>query len=74
LFDLDNDPEETKDLSHLDKYMDIINELKLELYKICDPEEINKLAFKDQDKMIQSYGGIEVAGKLGATGATPPPK
>ena len=35
---------------------------------------MNELAFKDQDKMIKSYGGIEEAKKLGANAATPPPK
>ncbi len=74
LFDLEQDPEEMIDLSQIDEYKDILNELKSDLYEICDPEEMNKQAFIDQDKMIEAYGGIEAAGKLGASGATPPPK
>jgi len=74
LFNLETDPEETRDLSQNSEFKHILNELKRDLYKICDPEETNKLAFEDQDKMIREYGGIEAAGKLGATGATPPPK
>ena len=66
--------EETRDLSQNSEFKHILNEFKRDLYKICDPEETNKLAFEDQDKMIREYGGIEAAGKLGATGATPPPK
>ena len=73
LFNLETDPEETTDLSQISEFKLILNELKRDLYHICDPEEINKLAFEDQDKMIKEYGGIEAAGKLGATGATPPP-
>ena len=74
LFDLEQDPEEMTNLSQIDEYKDILNELKSDLYEICDPEETNKQAFIDQDKMIENYGGIEAAGKLGASGATPPPK
>ena len=35
---------------------------------------MNELAFKDQDDLIESYGGIERAKNLGANAATPPPK
>ena len=42
---------------------------------ICNPKETNELAFKDQDAMIERYGGIEKAKELGrGFGATPPPK
>ena len=74
LFDLEQDPEEMNDLSQINEYKDILNELKSDLYQICDPEVMDKQAFIDQDKMIEGYGGIEAAGKLGASGATPPPK
>ena len=73
LFDLENDPDELSDLSQKSELIDICNELKRDLCNICDPEVMNKLAFEDQDKMIKGYGGIEAAGNLGATGATPPP-
>ena len=73
LFDLENDPDELSNLSQKNEFINICNELKRDLYNICDPEVMNKLAFEDQDKMIKSYGGIEAAGNLGATGATPPP-
>ena len=74
LFNLEIDPEETTDLSQKKEYQMTLNELRADLYNICNPEEMNELAFQDQDEMIQNYGGIEVASKLGATGATPPPK
>ena len=74
LFDLSKDPEEINDLSQNKEYEGVLKELKYDLYEICNPEEMDELAFKDQDKMIENYGGIEAASKLGATGATPPPK
>ena len=75
LFDLDEDPEEINDLSEISNYKDVLKDLNSELFKICNPKEINKLAFKDQDDMIKRYGGIEEAKKLGTkAGATPPPK
>ena len=73
-FDLSKDPEEINDLSQNKEYEGVLKELKYDLYEICNPEEMDELAFKDQDKMIENYGGIEAASKLGATGATPPPK
>ena len=74
LFDLENDPEEINDLSKDPKYLNILVELEKDLHNICNPKEINELAFKDQDDMIERYGGIEEAKKLGANAATPPPK
>ena len=62
LFDIENDPEEENNLSNNPKFSDILTKLNIELLKICDPKEINNLAFKDQDDMIEGYG------------ATPPPK
>ena len=74
LFDIENDPEEENNLSNNLKFSDVLNQLNIELLKICDPKEINNLAFKDQDDMIEGYGGIEKAKELGANAATPPPK
>ena len=74
LFDLENDPEEINNLSKDPKFFNILNELNRDLQNICDPKETNELAFKDQDAMIERYGGIEEAKKLGANAATPPPK
>ena len=74
LFDLDSDPEEEHDLSNDPSFKKIIEDLNADLLKICDPEKMNELAFKDQDDLIESYGGIEKAKNLGANAATPPPK
>jgi choline-sulfatase len=61
--------------SYIDeKTIKVSDTINIELLKICDPKEINNLAFKDQDDMIEGYGGIEKAKQLGANAATPPPK
>ncbi len=73
LFDLEDDPEETVNLSKNKNYKIILNELKENLFEICDPIEMNDLAFLDQDDLIKKHGGIDGASKLGASGATPPP-
>lgn len=72
LFDLEADPEELVDVAA--ERQDIVAELEAELRKICDPEAVDKQAFADQAALIASFGGREAALKLGAPGATPPPK
>ena len=61
-------------MSNDPNYKNVIEDLNSELFKICDPEKMNELAFKDQDDLIESYGGIEEAKNLGANAATPPIK
>ena len=61
-------------MSNDPSFKKIIEDLNADLLKICDPEKMNELAFKDQDDLIESYGGIEMAKNLGANAATPPPK
>jgi choline-sulfatase len=74
LFDLVNDPEETCNLADQQESLDIKNFMHQELLKVCDPEQIDKLAFADQDAMIERLGGRETALTLGAPGATPAPE
>ena len=52
---------------------DVVAEMERALREVCDPVEMNDLAFADQDAMIARYGGREAASKLGAPAATPPP-
>ena len=73
LFDLVNDPEELENRASDPTCATILQELHSELRKICDPEATDAQAFKDQAELIEHYGGREVALKLGAPGATPPP-
>ncbi|MGI9355872.1 MAG: sulfatase-like hydrolase/transferase [Rhizobiaceae bacterium] len=74
LFDLKNDPQELIDLATDPALADKLVELRAGLFAICDPDEIDALAHADQAAMIERYGGREVALKLGAPAATPPPQ
>lgn len=74
LFDLEADPEETQNVAADPANADVMAMLKRELYAICDPDKTNEQAFADQAALIEHYGGLEAAMKLGAPAATPPPK
>ncbi len=73
LFDLNSDPEELVDLGLRPDHAEIRDMMHAELMQICDPDQVDALAFADQAAMIERYGGREEALKLGAPGATPPP-
>ena len=74
LFDLAADPEELTNRATDPTCKDVLSDLHQELRRICDPVATDALAFQDQAAMIDRYGGREAALKLGAPGATPPPK
>ncbi|MEC7256201.1 MAG: sulfatase-like hydrolase/transferase, partial [Pseudomonadota bacterium] len=74
LFNLSDDPEETTNRADDPACADVLAELEQALRRICDPTEMNDLAFADQDAMINGYGGKEVAMNMGAPAATPPPE
>ncbi|MCY4333579.1 MAG: sulfatase-like hydrolase/transferase [Litoreibacter sp.] len=74
LFDLETDPEELKNRADDPAYEAVLQNLHYELRKICDPEKVDALAFEDQAALIERMGGRDAALKLGAAGATPPPR
>ncbi len=74
LFDLVADPEEANNLAENPEYADVLADLTQELHKIVDPDAANAQAFADQAALVESHGGLQAALKLGAPGATPPPK
>lgn len=59
LFDLENDPEELNDLANEIEYAQVLKECEDELRSIVNPEEVDKLAKKDQGIMIEQLGGRE---------------
>ncbi|MBN9425499.1 MAG: sulfatase-like hydrolase/transferase [Burkholderiales bacterium] len=73
LFDLDADPEELNDLAGDPAHADVVRQMEAELRRICDPEAVDALAKQDQRAMIERLGGLAVAAKMGAGGATPVP-
>ncbi|MBT9385355.1 sulfatase-like hydrolase/transferase [Pseudooceanicola sp. CBS1P-1] len=74
MFDLQSDPGETVNRAADPACMAKRAELYAALHAICNPAEVDAMAFEDQDALIASYGGREAAMKVGAVGATPPPK
>jgi len=74
LFDLEDDPEELVDRAQDADCAEVVAELHADLRQICDPDAVNAQAFADQAALIARHGGPEAAMKLGAPGATPPPK
>lgn len=74
LFNLAQDPEETTNRAKDPDAASVLADLEAELRNICDPAAMNDLAFADQDALIESYGGPELAKNIGAPAATPPPE
>ena len=74
LFDLDNDPEELANLADHPEYATIKDDLYRELYVICDPDEVEARAHREQRELVESYGGLEAVKDMGPKGATPPPE
>jgi choline-sulfatase len=74
LFDLESDPEELNDLAGDPAFAHEVQRMEAELRRICDPEAVDARAKADQRAMIETLGGVEVASRMGAGGATPVPK
>ena len=73
LFNLVTDPEELVDLAGDPAFSETLAAMHAALLEICDPEAVNAQAHQDQRALVESYGGMEVASKIGTPGATPPP-
>lgn len=73
LFDLETDPEEAHDLAGDPSHGAQLARMEAALRAELDPEAVDAQAFADQDALIVSHGGHEIARTMGAPGATPPP-
>ena len=73
LFDLEDDPEETRNLALHPDYAQTVAEYDAYLREICDPEKIDRQAKDDQNALIERFGGREKALHIGTPGATPVP-
>ena len=74
LFDLEEDPEETRDLAGDPAFRAVYEEMTAALREICDPQAVNRKAHEDQRAMVDGYGGLEAVRGMGPKGATPPPQ
>ena len=59
LFNLEEDQFEENDLALNKNFSNIVNDFYKDLLNICDPEEVNKRAKKEQNETILKHGGIE---------------
>ena len=59
LFDLDKDPDEIDDLSHMPEYGSVLETMIQKLREICDPEEVDRRAKADQKALVEKHGGRE---------------
>ena len=74
LFNLDDDPRETRDRTGESEIAAIQADLESELRKIVDPEAANARAFEDQAQRIKQLGGAEAIRARAEIGYTPAPK
>lgn len=73
LFNMVKDPRENRDLALLPGYEDVLTDCRRRLMKVCDPEEVNRLAKADQARRVDEVGGIEAAAAI-TVPYTPPPR
>lgn len=59
LFNLRQDPGELNDLAQDERYGDTLMQMEAELRKICDPEAVDAQAKREQNMLLESYGGKE---------------
>jgi choline-sulfatase len=60
LFDMIDDPDETRDLAGDPRYSGVLADSQRDLRSICDPEEVDLRARADQRRRIEAAGGVEV--------------
>lgn len=73
LFDLDDDPEETRNLAGDPAYADVLARLEARLRTICDPEAVDLRARAEQRETIDRHGGREAILERGDFGYSPAP-
>ncbi len=73
LFDLANDPLETRNLASDPGFAAERRRMRAALHAICDPKAVDARAKADQDQLVARFGGPEQAFNTGPSGATPVP-
>jgi len=73
LFDLEEDPEELRDLGTDPNFSAEIAALEAKLRAICDPEDVNRRAKERQAELLALNGGREAVIARGDIGFTPTP-
>ncbi len=73
LFDLEADPEETRDLANDPEHAAILARLEMRLRAICNPEAVDRRARADQAATLEKHGGREAVLRRGDFGYSPAP-
>ena len=75
LFNLAEDPQENHDLAASEdaQHQAACAEGERRLRAICDPDKVNAMAFQDQQKKIDDFGGVEACLNAPVFNATPTP-
>ncbi|MET8429589.1 sulfatase-like hydrolase/transferase [Nocardia sp. NPDC004860] len=76
LFNVVDDPDQTRDLAADPAHASVLAELTAELITLLDPdttEGVDKHAKADQAALVARFGGPEAAATMGTPGETPPP-
>ncbi len=73
LFDLEQDPEETRDLAGDPAHADVLADFDRALRTICDPERTDADAKRDQQALIAAHGGVQKILTRGGSSYTPIP-
>jgi choline-sulfatase len=73
LFDLEQDPEETKDLASSPEHAGVLDQCRRKLMAVCDPEEVDRRAKQRQDQLLAQNGGRQAVIARGDLGFTPAP-
>lgn len=71
LFDLSKDAKEKNDLAGNSDYADTLAALTEQLFEILDPEEVNRMAFSDQQKLTEHLGGLDKIKAMASFNHTP---
>ncbi len=74
LFDLIEDPEELDDLDEGPEILEVRAMMDAKLHAICDPDEENARARREQQAKIEAFGGKEAIRKRVWGGYSPPPE
>lgn len=73
LFDLESDPNEVINRAGDPLCFSRLDEMRGELRKIVDPQAVDRQAKADQHSLVLSFGGREIAYRIGTEGPTPAP-
>jgi choline-sulfatase len=73
LFDLDTDPQETRDLAREPGYQGLVADCEAALRRVVDPDAADALAKADQGAHIAAMGGREAIIARGSFGYSPTP-